>query len=83
MNKKTDSFPRITEEELNNLKSRIGVKISRDPEPWCFEATRETSGIMHMVLVMIIHFGVSRIMQQKHSTIRLLLYPPFFFQQVE
>ena len=41
MNKKTDSFPRITEEELNNLKSRLGVKISRDPEPWCFEATRD------------------------------------------
>jgi acyl dehydratase len=41
VNKKTDSFPRITEEELNNLKSRIGVKISRDPEPWCFEATRD------------------------------------------
>jgi|TARA_B110000444_G_scaffold259220_1_gene302290 acyl dehydratase len=38
---KESDFPRITEEELNNLRSRIGVKISRDPEPWCYEATRD------------------------------------------
>jgi len=34
-------FPRITEADLNDLRQRIDVKISRDPEPWCFEATRD------------------------------------------
>ena len=34
-------FPRITEAALEELRDRLGVKISRDPEPWCFEATRD------------------------------------------
>ena len=37
----TESFPRITEAGLDDLRQRLGVKISRDPEPWCFEATRD------------------------------------------
>ena len=41
-NKKTASdFPRITNQALDDLHSRIGIKISKDPEPWCFEATRD------------------------------------------
>jgi acyl dehydratase len=35
------SFPKITEEGLADLKSRIGVKISDSVEPWCYEATRD------------------------------------------
>ena len=38
---KDTQFPRITEGALEELRSRLGVKISRDPEPWCFEATRD------------------------------------------
>mgnify|MGYP001226020156 CR=1 FL=1 len=34
-------FPRITEQGLEELRSRLGIKISKDPEPWCFEATRD------------------------------------------
>jgi len=36
-----ESFPRITEAGLDDLRQRLGVKISRDPEPWCYEATRD------------------------------------------
>ena len=38
---KDTQFPRITEGALEELRSRLGAKISRDPEPWCFEATRD------------------------------------------
>ena len=37
----TERFPRITDQALDALRQRIGVRISRDPEPWCFEATRD------------------------------------------
>ena len=37
----TESFPRITDAGLDDLRQRLGVKISRDPEPWCYEATRD------------------------------------------
>ena len=36
-----DRFPRIRESDLDQLRQRIGVRISRDPEPWCYEATRD------------------------------------------
>ena len=52
-------FPRITEAALEELRGRLGVKISRDPEPWCFEATREIYGTTPTELAMIIHFGAS------------------------
>ena len=35
------SFPKITEEGLEALRRRIGVKISDSVEPWCYEATRD------------------------------------------
>jgi acyl dehydratase len=35
------SFPRITERGLDELRQRIGVRIERQPEPWCHEATRD------------------------------------------
>ncbi|MCC7273604.1 MAG: MaoC family dehydratase N-terminal domain-containing protein [Alphaproteobacteria bacterium] len=34
-------FPKITEEGLDDLRRRIGVKIGEMPEPWCHEATRD------------------------------------------
>ena len=34
-------FPKITEEGLNALRERIGVKIGNTVEPWCYEATRD------------------------------------------
>ena len=34
-------FPRITDEGLDALKRRLDVKIEREPEPWCYEATRD------------------------------------------
>jgi len=34
-------FPKITEEGLNDLRQRIGVKIENTVEPWCYEATRD------------------------------------------
>lgn len=34
-------FPRITEQALDELRSRIGVPIGATAEPWCFEATRD------------------------------------------
>ena len=34
-------FPKITERGLDQLRRRIGVKIERPPEPWCYEATRD------------------------------------------
>ncbi len=37
----TQEFPRITETGLDELRQRLGIKISHDPEPWCFEATRD------------------------------------------
>ena len=34
-------FPKITEEGLERLRQRIGVKIESTLEPWCHEATRD------------------------------------------
>ena len=38
-------FPKITEEGLEDLRKRIGVKIENTVEPWNYEATRD--GIRH------------------------------------
>jgi acyl dehydratase len=37
----TNRFPKITEEGLNDLRQRIGVKITDTLEPWNYEATRD------------------------------------------
>ena len=37
----TAKFPKITEEGLADLRSRIGVKITNTVEPWNYEATRD------------------------------------------
>ncbi len=34
-------FPKITEQGLDDLRRRIGVKITDTLEPWCYEATRD------------------------------------------
>jgi len=34
-------FPTITPEGMDDLRSRIGVKIEKTVEPWCYEATRD------------------------------------------
>ena len=34
-------FPKITEQGLDELRERIGVKIENTVEPWCYEATRD------------------------------------------
>lgn len=41
----TNRFPKITEEGLDDLRSRIGIKITDTVEPWNYEATRD--GIRH------------------------------------
>ena len=42
MQTKTErEFPKITEEGLDALRRRIGVKIGVTAEPWCYEATRD------------------------------------------
>jgi acyl dehydratase len=38
----TRRFPRITEAGLDELRRRIGVKITGSLEPWCHEATRDS-----------------------------------------
>ena len=35
------NFPKINDEGLDALRSRIGVKIGQTAEPWCHEATRD------------------------------------------
>ena len=35
------SFPKITEKGMEDLRQRIGVKITDTLEPWCHEATRD------------------------------------------
>lgn len=35
------TFPKITEEAMDDLRARIGVKIGKTVEPWCYEATRD------------------------------------------
>jgi len=35
------SFPKITDSGLDELRERIGVKITNTAEPWCYEATRD------------------------------------------
>lgn len=35
------SFPKITQNGLDELRERIGVKIGATAEPWCHEATRD------------------------------------------
>jgi acyl dehydratase len=42
---RTALFPKITERGLDDLRKRIGVKISDTLEPWCHEASRD--GIRH------------------------------------
>lgn len=34
-------FPKITEQGLDDLRRRIGVKVGATVEPWCHEATRD------------------------------------------
>jgi acyl dehydratase len=34
-------FPKITQQGLDELRQRIGVKITATAEPWCYEATRD------------------------------------------
>jgi acyl dehydratase len=34
-------FPKITEEGLEDLSKRIGIKVGATVEPWCYEATRD------------------------------------------
>ena len=41
----TNKFPKITEEGLDSLRQRIGVRIENTVEPWNYEATRD--GIRH------------------------------------
>jgi acyl dehydratase len=41
MNMAADKFPKITEAGLDDLRSRIGVKIENTVEPWNYEATRD------------------------------------------
>ena len=41
----TDRFPKITEEGLDQLRKRLGVRITDTVEPWNHEATRD--GIRH------------------------------------
>lgn len=36
-----NKFPKITEEGLDDLRARIGVKIENTVEPWNYEATRD------------------------------------------
>ena len=36
-----DQFPKITEQGLDELRERIGVKITNTVEPWCYEASRD------------------------------------------
>ena len=37
----TAKFPKITEEGLASLRSRIGVRIENSIEPWNYEASRD------------------------------------------
>ena len=37
----TARFPKITEQGLDELRARIGVRIENTLEPWCHEATRD------------------------------------------
>ena len=41
MPRETTLFPKITEQGLDDLRRRIGVKITDTLEPWCHEATRD------------------------------------------
>ena len=34
-------FPKITDQGMDALRARIGVKIENTLEPWCHEATRD------------------------------------------
>ena len=35
------NFPVITEQGIDELRQRIGVKVEKEIEPWCHEATRD------------------------------------------
>ena len=37
-----ERFPRITDQGLDDLRRRIGVRIQDTVEPWCHEATRDS-----------------------------------------
>ncbi len=41
MSRENPLFPKITEQGLDDLRRRIGVKITDTLEPWCHEATRD------------------------------------------
>jgi hypothetical protein len=36
-----DRFPKITEKGLDDLRQRIGIKITDSIEPWNYEASRD------------------------------------------
>ena len=37
----SEHFPVITDAGLDDLRKRIGVRITKSLEPWCYEATRD------------------------------------------
>jgi acyl dehydratase len=41
MAERDERFPTITDQGLDALRRRIDVRIEHEPEPWCFEATRD------------------------------------------
>lgn len=45
MNTTAREFPKITDQGLEDLSKRVGIKITDTVEPWCYEATRD--GIRH------------------------------------
>lgn len=42
MNTKAREFPKITDQGLDDLSKRVGIKITDTVEPWCYEATRDS-----------------------------------------
>src|ERR1700676_341678 len=37
----TRHFPKVTDQGIDDLRRRIGVRIENTQEPWCHEATRD------------------------------------------
>lgn len=40
-NNPSERFPTITDQGLDALRNRLEVRIEHEPEPWCYEATRD------------------------------------------
>ena len=64
-----NKFPKITEQGLADLRTRIGVKIENTIEPWNYEAAATRSATTRTASATTIRCGVTPHTPRRRSTV--------------